>query len=44
MNLVVNGVAVEQVEEPKLLGVALDCNLSWSKPIDSMFVKRGRGP
>jgi hypothetical protein len=26
------GVAVEQVEETKLLGVTLDCKLSWSKP------------
>jgi hypothetical protein len=34
-----NGVAVEQVEETKLLGVTLDCKLSWSKHIDSM----GRG-
>jgi hypothetical protein len=28
-----NGVAVEQVEETKLLGVTLDCELSWSKHI-----------
>jgi hypothetical protein len=39
MNLVMNGVAVEQVEETKLLGVTLDFKLSWSKHIDSMFVK-----
>jgi hypothetical protein len=38
-----NGVAVEQVET-KLLGVTLHCKLSWSKHIDSMFVKTGRGP
>jgi hypothetical protein len=38
-----NGVAVEQVEETKLLGVTLDCKLSWSKNIDSMVVKMGRG-
>ena len=36
-----NGVAVEQVEETKLLGV--DCKLSWSKHIDSMDEKMGRG-
>ena len=42
LNLVMNGVAVEQVEETKLLGVALDCKLSWSKHIDSMVVKLGR--
>ena len=38
-----NGVAVEQVEETKLLGVTLDCELSWSKHIDSMVAKMGRG-
>ena len=43
LNLVMNGVAVEQVEETKLFGVTLDCKLSWSKRIDSMLVKRGRG-
>ena len=37
-----NGVAVEQVEEAKLLCVTLDCKLSWSKLIDSMVVKMGR--
>jgi hypothetical protein len=35
--------AVEQVEETKLLGDTLDCKLSWSKHIDSMVVKMGRG-
>ena len=39
LNLVMNGVAVEQVEETKLLDVTLDCKLSWSKHIDSMVVK-----
>ena len=29
LNLVMNGVAVEQVEETKLLGVTLDCKLPW---------------
>ena len=38
-----NGVAIEQVEETKLLGVTLDCQLSWSKHIDFMVVKMGRG-
>jgi hypothetical protein len=38
-----NVVAVEQVEETKFLGVTLDCKLSWSKHIDSMVVKMGRG-
>ena len=38
-----NVVAVEQVEETKLLGVTLDCKLSWSKHIDSMVVNMGRG-
>ena len=43
LNLVMNRGAVEQVEETKLLGVTLDCKLSWSKRIDSMVVKMGRG-
>ena len=38
-----NGVAVEQGEETKLLAVTLDCKLSWLKHIDSMVVKMGRG-
>ena len=42
LNLVMNGMAVEQVEETKLLVVTLDCKLSWSKHIDSMVVKMGR--
>ena len=42
LNLVMNGMAVEQVET-KLLGITLDCKLSWSKHIDSMVVKMGRG-
>jgi hypothetical protein len=37
-----NGVSVEHVEETQLLGVTLECNLSWSKHIDSMVVKTGR--
>ena len=43
LNMVMNGVTVEQVEESKLLGVTLDCKLSRSKHIVSMFVKMGRG-
>ena len=38
-----NNVAVEQVEETKLLGVTLDCKLLWSKHIDYIVVKMGRG-
>ena len=38
-----NGLAVEQVEETKLLGITLDCKLFWSKHIDLMVVKTGRG-
>jgi hypothetical protein len=38
-----NGVAVEQVEDTKLLGVTLDYKLSWSKHINSMVAKMGRG-
>jgi hypothetical protein len=37
-----NGVAAEQVEETKLLGVNLDCKLSRSKHIDSMVAKMGK--
>jgi hypothetical protein len=33
LNLVTNSVAVEQVEETKLLGVTIDCKPSWSKDI-----------
>ena len=36
LNLVMNGVAVEQVEETKLLGVTLDCKLSLSKHIQCL--------
>ena len=41
LNLVMNGVAVEQVEV--LLDVTLDCKQSWSKHMDSMVVEKGRG-
>ena len=41
LNLVMNGVVVEQVEKTKLLGITLDYKLS--KHIDSMVVKMGRG-
>ena len=34
-NLAVNNVEIEQVTETKLLGVTLDCKLSWSKHIDT---------
>ena len=37
------GIAVELVEDTKLLAVTLDCKLSWSKLIDSMVEKMGRG-
>jgi hypothetical protein len=43
LNPVMNDVAVEQVEDTNLLGVTLDCKLSWSKHIDSIVVKMGRG-
>jgi hypothetical protein len=35
-------VEIEQVEVTKLLGVTLDCELSWSKHIDTTVVKMGR--
>ena len=34
--------AVQQVESTKLLGVMLDCTLSWSKHIDYILLKMGR--
>ena len=43
LNLVMNSVAVEQVEETKLLAVTLDCKRPWSKHIDLIVVKMGRG-
>ena len=42
LNLVINNVEIEQVEMTKLLGVNLDCKLSWSKPIDTIVDKMGR--
>lgn len=33
-----NNVAVEQIEETKLLAVILDCTLSWTGHIDSVVV------
>jgi hypothetical protein len=43
LDLLLNYVALEQVEETKLLAVTLDSKLSWSKHIDSMVAKMGRG-
>ena len=43
LNLVMNGMAVEQAEETKLLSFTLDCKQSSSKHVDSMVVKMGRG-
>ena len=39
LNLVINHV---EVEVTKLLGVTLDCKLSWSKHIDTIVAKMGR--
>jgi hypothetical protein len=33
---------IEQVEVKKLLGVTLNCKLSWSKHIDKTVAKMGR--
>ena len=38
LNLIMNGVAVAQVEETKLLAITLDCKVSWSKHTDKMVV------
>ena len=37
-----NNVEIEQVEVTKLLGVTLDCKLSWSKHFDTTVTKMGR--
>lgn len=42
LSLVLNNVVVEQVHETKLLGVTLDCNLSWSGHTDRLVQKMGR--
>ena len=42
LNLIINNVEIEQVEVTKLLGVTLDCKLSWSKHIDTTVAKMGR--
>ena len=36
LNCVINHVEIEQVEMTKLLGVTLDCKLSWSKHMDAV--------
>ena len=41
LHLVMNTVEIEQVEVTKLLGVTLDCKLSWSKHIDTTVAKMG---
>ena len=43
LNLVMNGVAFEQVEKIQIIAVTFNCKRSWSKHIDSMVVKMGRG-
>ena len=42
LNIVINNVEIGQVEMTKLLGVTLDCKLSWSKHIDTVVAKMGR--
>ena len=42
LHLVMNNVEIEQIEETKLLGLTLDCKLSWSKHIDVVVAKMGR--
>ena len=37
-----NNVEIDQVEVTKLLGVSLDCKLSWSKHINTTVAKVGR--
>ncbi len=42
MDLILNNSAFEQVQETKLLGVTLDCNMLWSKHLDLLVQKMGR--
>ena len=42
LNLVINNVEITQVEVTKLLGVTLDCKLSWSEHVDTTVAKMGR--
>ena len=44
LNLAMNNVEIEQVEVTKLLGVTLDCKLSWPKHIDTTEAKMRRSP
>ena len=37
-----NNVEIEQVVVTKLLGVTLNCKLSWSKHVDATVAKMGR--
>ena len=41
LNLVINNGETEQVEMIKLLGLTLDCKLSWSKHIDAVVARWG---
>ena len=43
LNLLVDGISVEEVTKAKLLGVKLDNLLSWSDQIDHVVLKMGRG-
>ena len=36
LNVMINGKLIEQVEHAKLLGVTLDCNLTWEKQIENI--------
>ena len=42
LNLIIYNVEIKQVEMTKLLGVTLDCKLSWSKHIYTTVAKMGR--
>ena len=36
LDVMINGKLIEQVEHAKLLGVTLDCHLTWEKPIENI--------
>ena len=43
LNLFIDNIHIEQVNEVKLLGITIDSALSWSKHIDNIVRRMGRG-
>ena len=38
LDVMINGKLIEQVEHAKLLGVTLDCHLTWEKHIENIIM------